>query len=222
MLMGECQLESVNIAPDQLLAAIEEVAGVVMAKPEFNESGHLIQLHVIAGTERNPKQIVRDIESVCRTRFDLEIDHRVVSVAQIEGEDEGDFFISRLYPQKIEFSTSGSVLEARVHLASTDGSEYSGSAKGPAAAANKIRLVALATLEAIKEYLQGFVELILDDVHKFNIGSYESVLVGLTLVTAKGDENLVGSAIVHADLSEAVIKAVLDAVNRRVALLVAS
>lgn len=215
-------MESVNITPDQLIAAIEEVAGVVMAKPQLDESGNLVQLHIIARAERNPKQIVRDIESVCKTMFDMEIDHRLVSVAQIEDEDEGDFFVSRLYPKKIEFATSGSVLETQVQLFSDDGSEYLGCARGPAAISNRMRLVAQATLEAVKEYLRGLCELILDDVRHLTVGNHEGVLVGLTLVTVKGDENLVGSAIVQSDLSEAVIKAVLNAINRRIVLLVAS
>lgn len=45
------------------------------------EGGELTEIHVVSSSQRSPKQIVRDIQSVLRAELDLAIDHRIVSVA---------------------------------------------------------------------------------------------------------------------------------------------
>ena len=44
---------------------------------------HPIEVHVLAGGVKPAKQVVRDVQSVAMAQFDLDIDHRIVSVVQI-------------------------------------------------------------------------------------------------------------------------------------------
>lgn len=53
------------------------------------EGGELTEIHVVSQSQRSPKQIVRDIQSVLRTELDLAIDHRIVSVALARPAGEG-------------------------------------------------------------------------------------------------------------------------------------
>jgi hypothetical protein len=45
------------------------------------EGAEIRELHVLTASQRSPKQIVRDIQTLLLTRFGKSIDHRVVSVA---------------------------------------------------------------------------------------------------------------------------------------------
>jgi hypothetical protein len=51
------------------------------------------------------------------------------------------------------------------------------------------------------------------------MGNERTVLVSLTLLTSKGTERLTGAAGVREDVRQAVIRATLDALNRRLEML---
>src|SRR5687767_8200504 len=44
------------------------------------------EIHVIASSGRSPKQLVRDVQSLAAAGFGFAIDHRIVSIVQIEEE----------------------------------------------------------------------------------------------------------------------------------------
>ena len=48
--------------------------------------GRPIEVHVLADNSKPAKQTVRDVRSVAQTMFGLELDHRIVSVAQLDYE----------------------------------------------------------------------------------------------------------------------------------------
>ena len=50
--------------------------------------GHILEVHVGALPGRNPKQIARDVESMIVAKLGMPIDHRKISVAQVD-EDAG-------------------------------------------------------------------------------------------------------------------------------------
>jgi hypothetical protein len=45
------------------------------------------EIHIVAGPERSAKQLVRDVQSLSAAGFGMTIDHRIVSVVQLEDED---------------------------------------------------------------------------------------------------------------------------------------
>src|SRR3954471_10925531 len=53
-----------------------------------DEIGRPKELHILASAEKRPKQIARDVQSVVMATFGLEIDHRIISVVQL---DKGHF-----------------------------------------------------------------------------------------------------------------------------------
>lgn len=200
--------------------AIEQVKGVLSARAVLDDEGQLQEVHVLARRTRNAKQIVRDVESVCNAQFGLPIDHRRISVAQIDDEEAADGpSVVRIYPRAVQVNNTGSGLEIKVELISDEGGVYVGVASGAQSAANRLRLVAMATLFAVEEYLGEICSFVLDDVVSFDISRFAGVLAGITLVTPQGEEGLVGSALVKRDLGEAVVKAVLNAINRRLMLI---
>ncbi|MGH7482490.1 MAG: hypothetical protein ACRELV_10070 [Longimicrobiales bacterium] len=70
-------------APDveRLLAAL---AGVVAARVVMARDGRLEEVHVISDPAFHPKQVVRNVESALSAGLGLNIDRRIVSVAQVD------------------------------------------------------------------------------------------------------------------------------------------
>jgi hypothetical protein len=199
-----------------LQRALEQVKGVLSARPVFGETGQLEEVHILAKRTRNARQIVRDVEAVCTAQFGEGVDRRRISVAQLEkSERDEDSSVIRLNPRSVQVSNSGSETEVRVELISDEGALYTGVASGPQSAANRLRLVGAAALFATEEYLGEVCNFVLDDVVSFEIGRFTGVLVGMTLVTREAEEELIGSSLVRRDVGEAVVKAVLNGINRR-------
>src|SRR5512146_99634 len=48
------------------------------------EGDDILEIHVLTSSERPPKNIVRDVQTVLRTGLGVGIDHRVVSVARAQ------------------------------------------------------------------------------------------------------------------------------------------
>lgn len=49
-------------------------------------NGEPSEIHIVATSERTPKQLVRDVQSLAMAGYQLSIDHRIVSVVQLEEE----------------------------------------------------------------------------------------------------------------------------------------
>jgi hypothetical protein len=72
-----------NVTETALQELINDVEGVVSSKVKLDDTGNLVEIHALADKSRNAKQIVRDIQSAVTAKFDLEIDHRIISIAQL-------------------------------------------------------------------------------------------------------------------------------------------
>ena len=72
---------------------ISKISGVISAKV-IEEDGQPREIHVIADPSRNPKQIVRDIETVALASLGMKIDRRIISIAQLS---QGRFSPSQTY-----------------------------------------------------------------------------------------------------------------------------
>ena len=71
--------------PSQIDSLLETLTGVVRARVRPDEKGgQLREIHVLSDGALAPKQIVRNIETLLKTAFDLSIDHRIVSIAVLK------------------------------------------------------------------------------------------------------------------------------------------
>ena len=77
-------------------------------------------------------------------------------------------------------------------------------------------MAASAALNALQQYLGESCRFELDDLLPFHLGGWDGYLAGVLMVSAFGEEQLVGSALVKTDKMDAVIKAAFNAVNRRI------
>jgi hypothetical protein len=184
-----------------------------------NEGDRITEVHVIAAAEKPAKQVVRDVQSLSMARFGLSIDRRVISVVQISPHDLDIVAASRAALTRISESPNGSRTSIEVTLRHGD-EEYTGTASGPAVASARLRLVGDATIDAIERTFGTMPPIALDAITLSSVGVREVVVaVVITAASSGGEELNVGSAISSGNVDDASVKAVLDALNRRMATL---
>jgi len=193
---------------------------VVAARIVPDEVGRPAEIHVLAHTGKHPKQVVRDVQSVALASFGLEIDRRIVSVVQLGPNGSATAASDALAPVKraqiamIETSTAGMRASIRVTLSYGD-AEATGFAEGAVAAATRPRLVASATVDALRQLEPAAERLDIAGAEITRVGGADLAIITLVLVEPPLERQLTGSAIVHQLADDAVVRSVLDAVNRR-------
>ena len=191
---------------------ITKIDGVTHVKI-VSEDDNLQEIHILANTLRAPKQIVRDIESALLAVFDYRIDRKIISVAQIDlGESKG---IKRIKLDGIAFETGDSNIECNVKL-NYEGEEYSSNKTAIKTALNRRKVVAKATISAVEKILGQSYVFDIQDVIVNTSRDITFVSVVVNMVINENEETMVGAAVVKNDINEAVAKATLDAVNRRI------
>lgn len=216
------------VSVDEVEGVIGQLRDVESAKVVTNHNGAIEEVHVLVSAGRAPKQIVRDIESAVMAKLGLEIDHKKISVAQIEEPGPRRLVrgapairsaeIGRLRFVDVNISIDGPMAEARVRL-SRDTGIFEGSSRGANTEHNHLRMIAQATLDAVSQSspLDGVYAL--EDIDRSVMLAGERVVVAyVNRVTSRGEEHLTGSALIRSDVWKAVVSASLDAVNRRAGL----
>lgn len=199
--------------------------GVVSAHVVLSLDGlEIEEVHVVATQERQPKQIVRDIESLLLNNSGIKIDHKKISIAQvniIEKEVDPGLDDSAVKDQKFErikfvsakSNTYGLRWEVSVEL-ERGGIPSAATTNGAGSRQNKSRLVAQATAEAFNNFLGENQAVSIDEVLIIEGVRHKTIIVILTLLTDRGENVLVGSSILEDDQPRAVVHATLDAINR--------
>lgn len=197
----------------QLEKLINAVEGVISCKVVTDEQGGVAEVHILSGSQRNPKQIARDVETSCLVQLGLELDHKKISIAQVHEELVAPAS-KRLLLRSINFSLSENQVNVTVELTHGERVEV-GRASGVKTQSNQQRLLAKATLQAMASFLDERQLFALEQVAVQHFAQREVVLVAVTMLAPDKEELLLGSAFVRGDQREAIVRATLDAVNRR-------
>jgi len=209
-------------APQQASAAdiesvIRSLINVGSVRVVMDKGGAIEEIHVLTDSSRAPKQLVRDVESALMAHFGIEFDHKKISVAQTRNGKQFGFAEGRLRFADVFISLNGARVEAVVHL-NNNGETYTGTASGHSSSHNQLRLIGTATLRAAENCQGSDGTLVLEDLNaSVNLSGRNVVVVSVNMITPRGEDLLVGSAIVKQDLWKAVVNATLDAINRRLA-----
>ncbi len=189
---------------------ISRIDGVEAARVVAG-NGHIDEIHVLARRTKPPKQLVRDVQSLGHALFGLDIDRRIVSVVQLADSviDGG----SRPALVDVAESIDGNRSEVTVTLKWKE-RILLGQSTGAAAVATRWRLVAEATLEAVRQSIHSEIGLGVSSVDLPTLGSRKLAIAQIVMVTDASERMLIGSAYVEKDESRAVVRSVLDALNR--------
>ncbi|MDQ1396849.1 MAG: hypothetical protein QOG64_2108 [Acidimicrobiaceae bacterium] len=235
-----------------------------------NGDGRPTEVHVLASPEKHAKQVVRDIQSVAMATYGLELDRRVISVVQLEGNGNGnghgnghtvapeaadadadagdadadadageaaataaattatesDGIPASVLPLPIledDRVVVDSVVSVRsgvgcvVEVTLRRGAErVTGSAEGTVATTAMMRLVAQATLSGLRQLLPAADRADVETASVLRLGERSVALATVVIVVPPYEEVMAGSAMVRAAGDhDAIARAVLDAVNRR-------
>ncbi len=196
---------------------IAKLPGVINANVVFNDTD-IEEVHVLADMSRTPKQIGRDIQSLFMAQFQKEIDHRVISVAQIE---------SGLKPKSKPVAAPRIIIEA-VTLAkkreqtdieialSFDDKIFTEKIFGLKGNYDILRGIAQATLNAVVAATEDTQTYTLLDVRITEIAGENMAIVCVSSSSNNATSRFSGSAFSLGDDSIAVVKATLSALNRRI------
>lgn len=218
-----------QVSVEDIEAALGQVAEIQAVRVVAPPEGVIQEIHVLALPAKAPKQLVRDIESTIMARFGIPVDHKKISIAQLGGEvvrdqpsPEGEALRTcRPRIHAINVNVSGMVAAASVTL-EIEGSMYVGEATAPASQTARERSVAEATLDAVEQYVGGVQSFSLEDVTVVRLGRQEIAVSCVTMVSPAGEQSLAGSALVRRGDKDSIVRATLDAINRRVAFLTTS
>jgi hypothetical protein len=114
----------------------------------------------------------------------------------------------------MQLVSSGLDVTAAVSLSYREGT-VRGEATGTATQSGVQRAVATAALRSIELLIGTSARFELEHVEVTRSGQDRTAIVTVTMVSSTGTDRLTGSAVVREDARQAVIRAALDAVNRR-------
>ncbi len=197
---------------------IDRLPGVVSCRLVVNDWGGIDEVHVLATRERNPKQIVRDVESCLAAKWSMAVDHKKISVAQVSDEINTIKAV-RLQVESYSLTNHASSNRIKVEVCLAcprEGAQFRGSSEGSNTPVQRSRTVALAALDALgKAIIEGY-HLGLIGVHIVDDGAHRVAVVVGTLADSSGDqETVTGSSIMGEDRTGAIIRACLACLNRR-------
>ncbi len=263
---------------------ISQIKGVLQCKIDLDDQGDIAGVHVVAGMERDPRHIVRDVESLLKARLQMDVYYKKIGVVQVlDGEQstpardhgargamptpaaapaEKPRGVTFLPPRPVEsaepgvplrpvvaaepsrndpataplpailvaedafprpvcrsvtLSSSDAGVRAEVRL-SSGGREAVGVAESPNHQDSDIQCIARATVDAVAGLLALPLVLHLREVRFDTVGDQATVLAAVDLVESRRTETLLGACAARHNRQQAVVHAVLGALNRRLGL----
>ena len=180
---------------------------------------------MLADPSKPAKQTVRDVRAVAQTMFGIELDHRIVSVAQLEHERRRTRRSASSSPAAKSGSRIGSINVEAVGLARAGArrARRRATASTPATprarsrASARPQLVAAAALDAVRQAEPAAEAIHITSAEISRIGSNRVAVVTVVYVDPPTELVVSGSAVVRRDRDDAVARALLDATNRRLA-----
>jgi hypothetical protein len=201
-----------------------ELTGVVSARIVADPEGRIQEVHVLTDSRVSPKQTVRNVESALLAQLGIEVDHRKVSVAQTQGNENGNsasvigvgqvnglrrylfegYEFERRMPQHI-------VCRVRLRL---DDQEYVGTAEGTDIERGRLNAAAQAVLDALERAEENQVGFALDGVKLIDAFDLPVVVTAIYGLSGRTRTYLAGAAPVNESPEHAAILATLKATNR--------
>jgi hypothetical protein len=216
----------------ELLRALEadllKISGVLSSRIVGDQTP--TEIHIVANTDRSPKQVVRDVQSLAAARFGISIDHRIVSIVQIGDESQvqkpstqelghADVLTDdtrRPLLDRVVFATKGNSGWVKVALRWPDGELTEGADVCGASRESRGRAAAVAVQRSLETRMsKRNAVLDIEDVLIQRLGSDESVTVRAVIHESGGRTPLVGSALIYDDVATASVHATLHALNRK-------
>lgn len=189
---------------------ISRVPGVKAVKV-VGSGGELQEIHVITTSDKSPKQLVRDIETVVLASTGLRLDRKIISIAQVES----DVKTQKVVPFQLTSVKVENVDERTVRVKVTvehGEEEFYGEYTGPRTSRNIPKVVGTAVLNALSD-VHDFA-LSFDDYAEVFLVGKKYIVVHVTKQYNGAEESVIGTAAFDGNLERSIAEAVLDAFRR--------
>lgn len=196
---------------------LNSIKSVVSSKVISDSNNEICEIHVLADNSRHSKQIARDIRTALLSKFNVDVDYKIISVAQIDRNISFNSDFRLLYEGYTNETTSDRI-KIKTKL-SWDNKDYFGEAEGIKSDKQSLVVAAKSTLDAIRQAID-FDCFIVEDIQYARITGEDALLVAITHVNSGKENILVGASIVENNKIDAAIKATLNAINRKICLLI--
>ncbi|MBU3811562.1 MAG: hypothetical protein H9893_07935 [Candidatus Niameybacter stercoravium] len=190
---------------------IKKIDGILHVKIQFDEET-IKEIHIVAGNNRSAKQIVRDIESTLLAVFDYEIDRKIISIAQIDTEIVKP--IKRIKYEGLSIGNEGNELQCQVKL-EHEGEIHSCIKQCIKTTRNRYNIIARTTIGVIEEITKGKYIFDVQDTFVTDSKEISFACVIVNMIEKGKEDHLIGTALIRDDINEAMARATLDAVNRK-------
>lgn len=217
---------------DELERELCRISEVTAARVVADPDGRIAEVHILSLPHKHAKQVVRDVQSVAMATFGLDLDRRVVSVVQLDAvasssitgpdadddldeDDPAAFRGSRINVDGVTADRNGLQCTARVVLTRGD-QRATGTAEGLVATSSVLRLVAQATIAALRHLEPAAIRSDVETATIIRLGDRAVAVSTIVVVVPPYEEVISGSAVVRpAGEFDAIARSVLDATNRR-------
>lgn len=223
----------------ELEALLQSLEGVESVGIIPDENGGFQEIHVLSEAGLEPKRVVRNVESALLAEAGVEIDHRIISVAQRRSEmpdatenhepepaqesatasatstaaARESFSVDRLVLRNVHLERStGEKITCTVTLKGAE--RYEGQATGMDHRKTRLTVVGKAVLDALRDVTDDGNGLMLDGVETVNVFGRRVVLALVHTMENRRTVPLTGAALVEDSPEETAVLAVLDATNR--------
>ena len=211
-----------QVTLEEIEQSLCQISEIKAARVVASSYGSIQEIHVLALPSKAPKQLVRDIESVIMASFGIAVDHKKISIAQLGEDLVPEQAVTQGPPRAkigaIQTQVDGINASITVQLSFGD-EQVTGEASGRSNQTGRLRLVGTATLDAVAKYLDQDLGLALEDVAVNQLGHEKVAVSCVVLVTPMGEQSFAGSALVRQSEYDSIVRATLDAVNRRLGFL---
>ncbi len=192
----------------ELLCRIE---GIYAARVVFSENDQPSEIHVLAADAKSPKAITRDIQSAIMAAYGVTLDYRIISIAQLASD------IIETHPRFRFIGIETRIFNGRGEITVTlsrDGEHKEGKSSYIGKHIySRLRCVALATMDAISLHIGG------EFKDRFELILAETAEIGgnmaaIACICDDRGRQLLGNAFITEDSDNAMVRAVLNALNR--------
>ena len=200
---------------EQTLRQIPDVTGVQIVGEDVPS-----EIHIVSTAARSPKMVARDVQTLAAAAFNIPIDHRIVSVVQLDDGSEPDSpkasKKSRPIIERISTESRGGETVITVALEWPDGKLTAGEAFAGTSRQSRAQAGTAAALKAVQAELAGVGCVVeIEGISLYQTNMDATVLVHAILMDAGTSVPVAGCAVAQDDVASAAAKALLHALNRR-------
>lgn len=200
------------------------LTGIFAANVHLAPDGSIAEIHILGSSLRHPKQIMRDVQSALASAYGIMVDHRVISIAQLRQDPvQPEEHVAstptgevRLRAHELSQNVVGSQYSAKVSLMRDD-IEYTGHSACRNTPIQRPRAVVNAVLQAVHSFLGVEDVFLLLSVQFSQLSNIRIVIVAVECMNMQAAPVLIGAAECGGDEAQAIMRATLSALNRKLA-----